>query len=170
MDVAKYAGTFSVRPEIMKGLLIDIFTSLKSWGFRRIFVQNAHGDQLHVEMIRSAIKEVNESNDASDYKVYFMWDLEIEIEEKITFPEMREDRYEPDYHAGAIETAQMATFFPEKVRFDVVKTLKPQNSFHPFAYCGDPASFDKEINIAEFALADASLDALKIEKLIGHYK
>lgn len=37
-DVSAYAGTFSVRPETMKNLLIDIFASLKSWGFRRIFI------------------------------------------------------------------------------------------------------------------------------------
>ena len=169
-DVAKYAGTFSVRPETMKGLLIDIFTSLRSWGFKRVFVQNAHGDPLHIEMIRSAITEANEAYEAFDFKVYFMWDLEVEVEEKITFPAMRENRYEPDYHAGAIETAQMATFFPEKVRCDLAKTLKPQNSFHPLAYCGDPASFDLEFNIAEFTFADVSLDALKIGKCLGHNK
>lgn len=43
---------------------------------------------------------------------------------------MRENRYKPDYHAGAIETAQMYAFFPEKVRCDVAKTLKPQDDFH----------------------------------------
>jgi creatinine amidohydrolase len=161
--VAKYAGTFSVRPETMKGLLTDIFTSLKSWGFKRVFVQNAHGDPLHIEMIKSAISEANE---ASGFKVYFMWELGIEVENNIMFPTMREKRYQPDYHAGAIETAQMATFFPEKVRSDVAKTLKPQDSFHPLAYCGDPASFDSEFNIAEFASADAELDALKIEAIL----
>jgi len=162
-DVCKYAGTFSVRPETMKGLLMDIFTSLKSWGFRRVFVQNAHGDPLHIEMIKCAIAEANEP---SDFKAYFMWELDIEVENNITFPSMREDRYQPDYHAGAIETAQMAAFFPEKVRTGVAKTLKPQNSFDPLAYCGDPASYDQEFNMAEFARADAMLDAMKIEAIL----
>jgi creatinine amidohydrolase len=74
--------------------------------------------------------------------------------------------FQPDYHAGAIETAQMAAFFPEKVRGDVAKALKLQNSFHPLAYCGDPASYDLEFNMAEFMQADVKLDALKIEAIL----
>jgi creatinine amidohydrolase len=162
-DVKKYAGTFSVRPETMKGLLTDIFESLKSWGFRRIFVQNAHGDPKHIEMIKSAIAQADE---APDFNVYFLWELDIEVKHNITFPQMRKERFAPDYHAGAIETAQMAAFFPEKVRGDVAKALKPQDGFHPLAYCGDPASYDLEVNIAEYAQADVKLDALKIEAVL----
>ncbi len=162
-DVKRYAGTFSVRPETMKGLLTDIFTSLKSWGFKRVFVQNAHGDPMHIDMIKSAIAQANET---PEFKAYFLWELNIEVAHNITFPTMREDRFAPDYHAGAIETAQMAAFFPEKVRAEVAKTLKPQNSFHPLAYCGDPASFELEQHMAEYAQADAKLDALKIEAIL----
>jgi creatinine amidohydrolase len=147
----------------MKGLLMDIFASLRSWVFRRVFVLNAHGDPLHVEMIKEAIAE---AKDDQDFKAYFMWELDIEVEHSIVFPPMREARYQPDYHAGAIETAQMMTFFPEKVRGDVAKGLKPQDSFHPLAYCGDPASYDSEFNIAEFIKADTMLDALKIEAVL----
>ncbi len=163
-DVASYAGTFSVRPETMKSLLMDIFTSLRSWGFRRVFVQNAHGDPTHIDMIKAAIAE---ANGTPDFRVYFMWELGIEVEHTISFPQMREDRYQPDYHAGAIETAQMAAFFPEKVRGEVAMTLKPQDTFHPLAYCGDPASYELEFNIQEFSSADAKLDALRIEALLN---
>ncbi len=164
-DVASYAGTFSVRPETMKSLLLDIFTSLQSWGFHRVFVQNAHGDRRHLDVIREAIAASNE-NSASDFKVYFMWELNIEVEGKVELPSMREGRYVPDYHAGAIETAQMAAFFPEKVRKDIAKTLKPQNSFHPLAYCGDPANFDLEINMEELSIADTFNDVLLIEAIL----
>ena len=164
IDLARYAGTFSVSPETMKGLLSDIFTSLNSWGFRRVFVQNAHGDHLHIDIIKNAIAEANKS--LSDFKAYFMWELDIEVENDIAYPPMRENRYQPDYHAGAIETAQMYAFFPEKVRCDVAKRLKPQDGFHPLAYCGDPASFDLEFNIAESTYADVKLDALKIEAIL----
>ena len=162
-DVKKYAGTFSVRPETMKGLLTDIFASLKSWGFTRIFVQNAHGDPTHIDMIKSAIAAANE---APDFKVYFMWELDVEVEHSIAFPPMREDRFQPDYHAGAVETAQMAAFFPEKVRADVARTLAPRDSFHPLAYCGDPASYELECNMAEYMQADVALDVLKIEGVL----
>lgn len=161
-DVARYAGTFSIRPETMKGLLMDIFASLKSWGFRRVFVQNAHGDMLHVDIIKQSIAESNDD----DFRVYFMWELGIEVACDLELPPLREDRYQPDYHAGAVETAQMAVFFPEKVRAGIAKTLQPQDSFHPLAYCGDPASYELEYNLEKFAYVDAVLDVLKIEAII----
>jgi creatinine amidohydrolase len=114
-------------------------------------------------MIKKAIAEANVH---PDFRVYFMWELGIEVEHNITFPKMREERYQPDYHAGAIETAQMFTFFPEKVRCDVAKTLEPSNSFHPLAYCGDPANYVQEYNIAEFTYSDVALDVLKIEAIL----
>lgn len=165
LDMARYAGTFSLRPETMKGLLEDILLSLKGWGFRRVFVGNAHGDPLHIETIKNAIAAVNEG---PGFLAYFLWELGIQVDESgIVFPPGREDRYQPDYHAGAIETAQMAAFFPEKVRRDVAKTLKPMDGFHPWAYCGDPASFEKEINVEECTAADVTLDALKIEAVLA---
>jgi creatinine amidohydrolase len=163
-DIAKYAGTFSVRPETMEGLLTDVFTSLKSWGFRRVYVYNAHGDRRHVDTTKKAIAIADE---APNFRVYFLADMDIEVENNIVFPPARETRYQPDYHAGAIETAQMAAFFPEKVRRDAAKTLKPQNGFDPLAYCGDPASYDLEFNIEEFIAADVALDALKIEAILN---
>ncbi len=162
-DVAKYAGTFSVRPETMKALLYDMLSSLYDWGFTRVFVQNAHGDPMHIDMIKAAIAQANM---LAGFQAYFMWELNIEVDHNIVFPPMREERYQPDYHAGAIETAQMAAFFPEKVRTSVAKAQKPSNSFHPLAYCGDPASFDKEINMAEYMRADVQLDVLKIEAIL----
>jgi len=163
-DVAKYAGTFSISPTTMKGLLTDIFSSIKSWGFRNVFVSNAHGDHLHIQVIREAIDEANE---APDFSVCFLWDLNMDVKSDLEFPPMRATRYEPDHHAGAVETAQMLTFFPEKVRLDVAEALSPQGSFHPLAYCGDPASYGLEFHFAEYAAVDAKLDALKIKAILG---
>jgi len=162
-DIAQYAGTFSVRPETMKGLLIDILASIKSWGFRKVFITNCHGDQLHLQTINEVIEE---SNKASDFMVYAMWNLDVKIDTVADFPPMREDRYQPDYHAGAIETAQVAAFFPEKVRCDIAKSLLPQGNFHPLAYCGDPASYHLEYNFAEYVAEDMRVDALKIEAIL----
>ena len=162
-DMEKYAGTFSVRPETMKALLEDMLHSLYGWGFRRVFVQNAHGDPTHIDMIKAAISDANEKE---GFRVYFMWELDADVQHDIVFPPMREGRYQPDYHAGAIETAQMAAFFPEKVRVDAAKAQVPSDSFHPLAYCGDPASFEKEMNMAEYMRADVQLDVLKMEAIL----
>ncbi|HEX9060744.1 MAG TPA: creatininase family protein, partial [Clostridia bacterium] len=163
-DLENYPGTFSVRPETMKALLVDTLMSLRSWGVEYVFVQNAHGDKIHLQMIREAIQEVNKLGGT---KVFFMWDLEVEPEHNYKFPEERKGRYQPDYHAGSIETAQMAVFFPEKVKKDVAEKLQPHDSFHPSAYVGDPASYklDMEAGI-EFTRADVAVDVLKIETLL----
>lgn len=45
--------------------------------------------------------------------------------------------------------------------------FEASNSFHPLAYCGGLASFEPELNIAEFALVNAKLDALKFEAILN---
>jgi len=163
-DTARYAGTFSVRPETMKSLLADIFTSLDSWGFRRVFYVNCHGDHTHIRMVEEATAEANST---LQLQVIDLGKLDIPLENPPIFPEPREGRFEPDYHAGAIETAQMHTFFPERVNANLAKTLIPRDSFHPMAYCGDPASFVLEDSILAYYKADLDTDAQKIAAYLG---
>lgn len=162
-DLKNYPGTFSVRPDTMKALLVDILASLDAWGFRHVFIVNAHGDHTHIEMIRAAIRE---TQDSLRVQAYFMWELDVPVENAPDYPEPREGRFEPDYHAGAIETACMHTFYPEKVNAECAMTLKPQDTFHPLGYCGDPASFPLEKDIMAFYDADVEIDAMKIEKIL----
>ena len=128
-----------------------------------MFVTNAHGDPVHIATTQRAIKEANK---AADFKVYSMWDFDINVDSDLQLPQMSEKIYEPDFHAGAIETAQMLTYFPEKVRLEIAESLSPQNSFHPLAYCGNPASYGLAFNFAEYASVDAKLDALKIKAVL----
>lgn len=162
-DVKKYPGTFSVRPETMKALLTDIFASLNSWGFRNVFIVNAHGDPTHIEMIESSMNEVQPS---LGIKIYNLATLNVALENAPVFPPPRIGRFEPDYHAGANETAAMATFYPQKVNTEVAKGLIPQASFDPYAYCGDPASYHLEKTIMEYYRADLETDALKIQAVL----
>jgi creatinine amidohydrolase len=162
--VKKYPGTFSVRPETMKALLLDIFHSLYSWGFHFVFLVNAHGDHTHIQTIKEAMEEIRKD---TDMKVYNLGDLEVAIDNPPEFPPMRESRYEPDYHAGANETAAMFTFYPQKGDRELAKTLMPQSTFDPLGYCGDPASYMLEKNIIEYFIADIETDTLKIEALIN---
>lgn len=162
-DVKKYPGTFSVRPETMKSLLIDIYTSLDSWGFKNVFIVNSHGDGTHKKMINESIEETRES---LSINVFNLETLDVSVENPPVFPKPREGRYQPDYHAGAIETACMYTFYPHKVNVEVAKELKPQNCFHPLGYCGDPSNFDAEKDIIDFFEADLENDSLKIEAVL----
>ena len=87
---------------------------------------------------------MQEANEKLALQVIDLGKLDIQLEHPPVFPAPREGSFQPDYHAGAVETAQMATFFPERVRTVLAKQLQPQDSFHPYAYCGDPASYDLE--------------------------
>lgn len=163
-DTARYAGTFSVRPETMKGLLADIFTDLDSWGFRKVFPINCHGDHTHVRMYEEASEEANRT---LKLQVIDLGKVDIQLTNPPVFPTQRAGRFEPDYHAGAIETAQMQTFFPERVNAELARTLVPHDSFHPMGYCGDPASFPLEDSLIAFYKADLETDTRKIGILLG---
>jgi creatinine amidohydrolase/Fe(II)-dependent formamide hydrolase-like protein/SAM-dependent methyltransferase len=162
-DVKNYPGTFSVRPETFKSMLIDIFNSLSSWGFTKVFIINSHGDHTHVNVIEQAVKEMR---DNKNMKIYNLGSLNIDVENPPVFPLPRDGKFEPDFHAGANETAAMYTFYPQKVNVELAKELKPQNSFHPLGYCGDPASFSMERTVIEYYKADLEMDTLKIEAVL----
>lgn len=164
-DTAKYAGTFSVRPETMKALLIDILASLDRWGFTNVFVINCHGDRTHIQMIEDAIMEANLR---FTLHAIHLGSLDIPLENPPVFPPEREGRFEPDYHAGSIETAQMHTFFPSRVNVVEAKRLSPSDRFDPLAYCGDPASFElEEERLLAFYRADLDMDARKIQCVLS---
>ena len=162
-NVARYAGTFSLSQDTFRGLLSDILKSLQSWGFEKVFIFNAHGAPTHVNIIQEAAKA--QSNGA-DFQVYCLWELDFEVDCDLAYPNMREDGFQPDIHAGAVETSQMYAFFPEKVRREAALALPPNNGFHPLAYWGDPASFEQEINVAEICAVDVKVDAMRIRKIV----
>lgn len=159
-DTKDYPGTFSVRPETFRFLLLDIFHSLNGWGFQKVFVVNAHGDPMHVEIIEQTAKEMRESK---NMLLYNLGSLSVPIENPPVFPQQREGKFEPDYHAGADETAAMYAFYSQKVNAELAQQLKPQSGFHPLGYYGDPASFLLERTVLEQYQADLELNAQKIE-------
>ena len=44
---AVFGGTFSIRPETMQSLIVDIMMNLSRWGFKRVFTINWHADMEH---------------------------------------------------------------------------------------------------------------------------
>jgi creatinine amidohydrolase/Fe(II)-dependent formamide hydrolase-like protein len=71
-----------------------------------------------------------------------------------------------DIHAGAFETAEMATSFPQEVNLELAKTLPPTDSFEPLGYFGDPAKFEvfntEEIKQWEEAFSVTTADWIKV--------
>lgn len=163
LDIRKYAGTFSVRPETMRALLNDVFASLDSWGFTRTFVINAHGDPTHRATIGQAIRDLGQ---APRLRVWDLGELDVRVDGP-PFPSPRPDRFPEDYHAGANETACMHLFFPDRVNGELARTLPPQRGWEPMPYYGDPASFELEHDVVAHYEADLETDALKIEAVLA---
>ncbi len=140
-----YPGSFTVRPSTMKALLLDILADLKAWGFRRIYVFNGHGDRLHLKTLDEALAEARDTYGLDFYNHRMAADSAKEPDTSALNPK---DLYRPDFHAGASETAMVAAYFPEEVDLVLAKTLKPEASFHPLGYVGNPADYAR-INVVD---------------------
>jgi creatinine amidohydrolase len=139
-------GTFSVRAETFSAMLHDICSSLKSWGFTYVFFVNLHGDPTHNLVLDQAANSIRKE---LEIDVYNAQSLDKNIVNAPTYFPSRKGSYEPDYHAGATETATMYALYPQRVRSRLAETLKPESSFDPLGYVGDPASYKLERNATE---------------------
>jgi creatinine amidohydrolase len=139
----KFPGSFAVRPATMKALLTDIFSDLKTWGFRRVYVINRHGDRQHRQTLNEAMAEAVKTLELQFYNHEERKDWEQADKSKLPEAKMYriEKPFTPDYHAGAFETAVVLAYFPEEVNLAVASTLKPQATFDPLGYVGDPANY-----------------------------
>lgn len=163
LDLRKYAGTFSVRPETMRALLSDVFACLASWGFTRGFVINAHGDPTHRATIAQTIADLGPD---PRFRVWDLGVLDVQVNGP-PYPPPRQGRFPEDYHAGANETACMHLFFPDRVNGALALTLPPQRGWEPMPYFGDPASYELERDVVAFYEADLETDALKIQAVLA---
>lgn len=162
-----FPGTFAIRPETMKALLADIFASLKSMGFRRIFNINAHGDGQHK---KAAIQAILEGQKATGLDIRYLvpeedvraLGLTGEPPSWVLLHKMPRDGGPAspylDIHAGAGETGIVAAFFPGLVDLTMARTLAPTRlkaqqagewlkdarRVTPLGYVGDPAAHNVE--------------------------
>jgi creatinine amidohydrolase len=190
-DTASFAGTFSVRPETMQSLLQDILLSLKSWKFRRVFVINWHANPHHCRAILEALKK--STQDTGIDARYVLVPSQVHRfrlsggEDYIIFrkappPEPPPGEY-VDYHAGALETGMVLTYFPEYIDAALAGKLEPTHltdddvkklgtsdeenrRLIPGGYFGNPAGYDIEfakrfVEASACDIADTIADYLK---------
>ena len=130
-------GTFNIKESTMKLLLSEIVENMTSWGFEKFYFIGAHGDPTH----NAAISRIAESlNSIGAAKVYDAAKLPDPENSKVHFPDYP-GMFSPDYHAGAHETKIVWNYEPSIVRIEKVSSLKPQDTFAPLGYAGDPANF-----------------------------
>jgi creatinine amidohydrolase len=165
-----FPGTFSMRQETMQAVVYDILAGLHSWGFKRVFAINGHGDMGHCLAILDAIKDAR--RDTGIDALYLAGDDEVRrlrltgnedyILVQSAPPSAKPaDKY-VDLHAGSFETGVMAKYFPQMVdvklakelkrtelTFDDLKVLGERNEatrkLIPNGYFGNPAAYDVDL-------------------------
>lgn len=157
-DTSAFPGSFNVRPETMTALITDLCRSLQSWGFQRLVFVNDHGNINHRQTLKNSLSKVRQELKLEAYSLETML-AGAPVYQAPTRP----DRYQPDYHAGAAETALVALECPSQADTRLAQRLKPQPEFSPLGYVGDPASFRKESSLSDFFLRSPEYDARRIE-------
>jgi creatinine amidohydrolase len=164
-----FPGSFNVRPETMRAVLVDTLESLKNWGVNYVFLINWHGEHSHNMAMIEAVKQVRASVGIKAYCI--LTDFEARsyksngIEDSIIIiktppPKKTASKY-LDVHAGSLETGIMINYFPEHVKSEIAKSLEPSRitiedlmavkeggnevrRVMPYGYFGNPAGFDLE--------------------------
>lgn len=165
-----FAGSFTVKRNTMKTILIDLLLCLKNWGFNRIYLFNFHGDYNHnITMIDSVIDARIDSG-VRAFAVFeeFMlgrFGLKGDEEYIATYKSSIPNGSPPEFmdvHAGSFETSLMEMNFPELVNKEVARTLESSKTtwqdgrvwsrgwddarkITPLGYCGDPSVIDLEM-------------------------
>lgn len=105
-----FAGTITLRPNTMLGLLADIFESLRHHGLKRALVVNGHGG--NIDLIRLAARTARRDHGMMVASV--MWAV-------VAADIARERASSPAYgHACEIETSVMMALLPDEVRRDSI--------------------------------------------------
>ncbi|MFX1532789.1 MAG: creatininase family protein [Promethearchaeota archaeon] len=157
-----FPGTFTVREETLEAVISDILSSLKSWGFTRVFTINSHGDGYHIKTIIDTLEKAGRELDiracflfseANGKRTPFSGE-----EPHILFyksPEL--GKTPPKFvDVGWLETGMVAGYLPGLVNVELARTLKPTRlpwadaakwiksvrQVTPLGYAGDPATFD----------------------------
>jgi creatinine amidohydrolase len=164
-----FPGSFNVRLETMKAVLVDTLSSLNKWGVTYVFVVNWHGEYKHNLAILEAVKEARESTGIQSYFILtassarnykLSGQEEYIILEEEPEPEIPPAKY-ADLHAGSLETGIMLNLFPEQVNrqlaanleatrvtFDDLKAVRKDDDavrrLIPSGYFGDPAGYNLE--------------------------
>jgi creatinine amidohydrolase len=164
-----FPGTFSMRPETMKAVVYDILASLKRWGLNRVFIVNWHADVHHCRAILDALKDARRDMDIDAVCVLSSSDirrLRLTGDENYILIQQAPaltgspEKY-VDLHAGSMETALMAKYFPKHVKtalakklprteltFDDLKGLgtsdEATRTLIPGGYFGNPAGYDTD--------------------------
>jgi creatinine amidohydrolase len=136
--LGEFVGSFNIRPETAKLLLIDVIDSLRANAFTDILLVSHHGDFAHNVMIREVLEDMHARGHtgvrwlyaASRWKmirrlgmtgaepIWVRWDFKPELERFRVTGTL-------GVHADEYETAAMVRYFPDTVDYEALKNLAP---------------------------------------------
>lgn len=128
-----FIGSFRVRKETAKALLVDMIASLAEFGFRDVYGINAHGDIAQNMVLLEAFREAAEDS-AINARIAFpadrMHHFGLGGSETYVCPVRPQTisigvSDSPDVHAGDIETAIMYAHYPHLTDAAVADSLPP---------------------------------------------
>jgi creatinine amidohydrolase len=160
-----FIGSFNIRLDTAKNLVLDILSSLHGFGFTEAYGINAHGDIEQNVLFMTAFKEAQETigiNARYCFRSEVMHFYGLNGGEPFICPIAQQqitvsEAATKDIHAGDIETATINRFYGECVDIDLVMTL-PAIGVDPgremewilggktkelseLGYAGDPANY-----------------------------
>jgi creatinine amidohydrolase len=116
---AHFAGTISVRPEVMTMYFADVLRNILHLGFRRVFILNGHDGNIGPG--RGAIAEV--ADEAKDAALLFASWWEFLSTETMKSLGMFQQANGGHGHGGPLETSAVAAFRPDLIHLDKAKDL-----------------------------------------------
>ena len=134
-----FPGSFSLKPETMKLVFLELLKNLKEFGLEEIYCFNYHGDAKHIRTITEALQRARLELGLNGRLVLEEMDLGLHgwqgqedflLVTSPPYPMEWFQELEPDeqgkfdIHAGAFETAVMHRFVPELVDLEKAKLLK----------------------------------------------
>lgn len=147
-----FAGTITLSPTTLQGLIQDICISLANHGCTYVCISSAHLEPAHLEAIRAGARATAEA-----------------VGCKVSIPDPREERWAARLseefrrgarHAGCYETSLILASRPNLVRSEELKHLKPvwidlaerfargastfKEAGSELAYFGDPRAASRE--------------------------
>jgi creatinine amidohydrolase len=136
-----FPGTLSLEPETLKSLVVDVGRSLARHKLNRLVILNGHRDRSHMKALQEAQATLSQEKTAQALCVGFTSDpaLTAACYRDGVQELSRSIRPDREGHGGEWETSLALHCFPELVKQEIVKTLKPN-----FDY--DTAAFRDESN------------------------
>ncbi|MFI0481435.1 creatininase family protein [Actinomadura sp. 9N215] len=181
-----FPASYSVRPELMREVMVDLLGGMARDGFRHVFCFSGHGDALHNRTIHEGVRAARERTPAD---ASFVTEPALARRIGLALDDPCLTLYGPDeppppgpadVHAGRWETSLMIHSCPELVREDVRARLEPSGlgaddlatwrqgfdaarRVTPDGYFGDPAAAGADEGRRLHALAaERAADAIAL--------